>query len=381
MVERTNIKIGNERSTKALGSLDAAIEVKRHAGDDAYTPKPSAPSTQELEISEDEVNKREERVLALQEARVEQRVKILSQELRDAQAATDDLNWRLNLKPYFKKILKERTARYANTKIPFIREAWPVFETVAIYLAKSTRVEFYRLTQYFADDWNKADGFAEKSFKVLKYGALIGLGVAACFPTYAPVIGLVSSMVAAVTAVNMDSKEFSATKTIAATLFGVIVGSTFGAIPVVGPGMATGLVNGTIQGIRKFANNKALDELGGHHYGALIGEVLSMSLLGLIKGIVPIFGMAATIVKLERYQTKSGTPEERNAEKFAIREDAKALLEQAQEKIALGKRELQELEQAAAALHASGVKKGGHTDHKGVLDRVIEFVSQPFRHR
>lgn len=291
--------------------------------------------------------------------------------LADLERKVQDLEWRLKLKPYFKEIMQERKAAWQESSISFFKDVWPVFETFAIYLARSSKVEYYRLKDYFKDDWTKAEGFTAKTFTFCKYTVLVGLGIVSCIPAVSVAVAIPVSIWTAVTAVNSGSKDFSVMQNFSGVLFGSIAGAVLGGIPVIGPGMAAGLVNGTIAGMKKVSAEE-LSELGMHNNGHLLGQVATMSLLGLSRGAVPVVGLASSLLKLERYEPKQQTPEARNAMKRQIKQEANDGLENAKKILAEHKQAALE---AGQALQKQGVV---HDDSRSLVSRVVSGVKSLF---
>lgn len=173
--------------------------------------------------------------------------------------------------------------------------------------------ECRRLGKYFKKEWNQNDsklGMFHKPWLVLKYAALGAMGVMSCIPGYSAAVGFATGIATGVISANRNSAGLI--KTAVSAVYGGYIGLQVGWIPVIGPGLACGLIKGSIEGVQD-AWNTAPDKKGwwpkfksfvGHSLESV--EIISKRIAaGALKGLMPVIGPALVSVKLDRQSAKT----------------------------------------------------------------------------
>ncbi len=174
--------------------------------------------------------------------------------------------------------------------------------------------EVRRFARYLDAEWNTKDpklGNLHKPWVALKYVTLLAVGALACVPGYSAAIGFVSGILTGV--VSANRKSAGLIKTAVAAIFGGYVGLQVGWIPVVGPGMACGVVKGAIEGVQDTWNTSP-DSARKNWWGQFrafndnffdsVGIIAQRIGLGALKGLIPVLGFALVEAKLGRKSEK-----------------------------------------------------------------------------
>ena len=173
--------------------------------------------------------------------------------------------------------------------------------------------EIRRLNKYFKAEWNTPDpklGKFHKPWVAFKYAVLLTAGALSCVPGFSAAVGFAGGIITGIISANRNSVGLL--KTVAAAIYGGWVGLQLGWIPVIGPGMACGIVKGTVEGIQDAWNtpevsgkswwNKFREFNNPLNSVAIIGKRIG---LGALKGFIPVIGFALVEAKLGRTSEKT----------------------------------------------------------------------------
>jgi hypothetical protein len=170
-----------------------------------------------------------------------------------------------------------------------------------------------KLGKYFKDEWNRENpplGMFHKPFVLAKYTVLLGAGALACVPGYSAIVGLAAGAISGFSSANRNGFTFWGS--IIPTLYGAVVGLKVGFIPVIGPGLACGIVRGTVEGVQDATINYVPVKGSFFEQLGAIGKNISMTMqtlaksltIGICRGAVPIVGLAVVSAKLDRASEK-----------------------------------------------------------------------------
>lgn len=186
-----------------------------------------------------------------------------------------------------------------------------ILRTITYKIADETK----RFRKYFKEEWNTKDpklGHFHKPWLVFKYSALLTAGALSCVPGFSAAVGFAGGIIAGITSANRNSAGLI--KTVISAIYGGWTGLSLGWIPVIGPGMACGITKGTIEGLQDTWNtSKAptkgdwLEKIKNYNNNLFdsIGIVVKRVGTGILKGLIPVIGLALVEAKLGRTSQKT----------------------------------------------------------------------------